>query len=390
MIKRKFVSNAGTAAKESQNLIRVISYNILAQSLLHNSINKVYLKLAKQKFFSWNYRKRLILKNILDHKPDIICTQEFEKGSIDKEMEKEGYCFTFCIRNNKEDGCMIAWKEPDFKLIKKYFIRFNTNDGSNIYCKNNVGLFVILEKNDTLFLVCCTHILYNRTRGDIKVGQIYQLMKCIDEITKKEKIKNVLLTGDFNSTHLSAIYEFVTKGSINLNEYSIKTLSGQELCYYDKKTYNRLVKNLKGEISLKNKEKTEESENLKISKEILEYSPVIDENKEEIILVKKEIKEKEEVDTNLKNEIPLKSCYHQIIQEGNSLEENENAISNPIVSYYSQDYAGTFDYIFYSDSLTPKQVLGLPDIKQFISKTTVLPNKNIPSDHFMLVADFYL
>jgi hypothetical protein len=55
---------------------------------------------------------------------------------------------------------------------------------SIIYDRDNVSVFAVLKflsNPDTCFIVSSTHLLYNSKRGDIKLGQTYQL---IDGLSK--------------------------------------------------------------------------------------------------------------------------------------------------------------------------------------------------------------
>jgi hypothetical protein len=49
-----------------------------------------------------------------------------------------------------------------------------------IYSRDNVAVFAILKlisNPKKVFIVCNAHLLFNQNRGDIKLGQITQIMK---------------------------------------------------------------------------------------------------------------------------------------------------------------------------------------------------------------------
>jgi mRNA deadenylase 3'-5' endonuclease subunit Ccr4 len=63
----------------SDKLIRVMSYNILCDSLLCTSTNYKEEVCETSPILKWSERKNKIIKEILEHKCDIICIQEFER-----------------------------------------------------------------------------------------------------------------------------------------------------------------------------------------------------------------------------------------------------------------------------------------------------------------------
>ena len=58
-------------------------------------------------------------------------------------------------------------------------------DVSVIYDRDNIALFCVLKSisnPDTCFIVSNAHLLYNIKRGDIKLGQSYQLAESIAKL----------------------------------------------------------------------------------------------------------------------------------------------------------------------------------------------------------------
>jgi hypothetical protein len=59
------------------------------------------------------------------------------------------------------------------------------NDVSMIYDRDNIVLFAVLKylsNPDICFNVANAHLLYNTKRGDIKLGQTYQLTNALMKI----------------------------------------------------------------------------------------------------------------------------------------------------------------------------------------------------------------
>jgi len=66
------------------------------------------------------------------------------------------------------------------------------NDGSFneklIYSRDNIAVFAVLRLNSNPkkgFIVCSTHIIFNSSRGDIKLGQITQVLNTIKQLIGK-------------------------------------------------------------------------------------------------------------------------------------------------------------------------------------------------------------
>ena len=116
--------------------------------------------------------------------------------------------------------------------------------------------------------------------------------------------------------------------------------------------------------------------------EIINVYPIIKQNEDKlnkntkIELIKNEYYDESE-NLILKNENVLISCYKEII--GNE----------PEITFYTDGYRGTVDYIFHSiNNLKAKQILKIPSISDLENKEiNLIPNENNPSDHFPIVSD---
>ncbi|VVU94305.1 Endonuclease/Exonuclease/phosphatase family [seawater metagenome] len=69
---------------EKKDKIRIVTYNILAPSVAeNNSLHKIS---CKEECIKWFYRFELIKKEIMDLKPDIICLQEAQTSYVFKDI----------------------------------------------------------------------------------------------------------------------------------------------------------------------------------------------------------------------------------------------------------------------------------------------------------------
>jgi hypothetical protein len=67
---------------QKNNYIRVMSYNILCDSLASISTNIKESELKNFPFLNWEIRRKKILEEIKLHSPDILCIQELERDEI--------------------------------------------------------------------------------------------------------------------------------------------------------------------------------------------------------------------------------------------------------------------------------------------------------------------
>ena len=67
--------------EKSDNVLRIISYNILCNSLISTSTMIDNDICKSDPYLKWDNRKKVILEEIMEIKADIVCIQEFEKDS---------------------------------------------------------------------------------------------------------------------------------------------------------------------------------------------------------------------------------------------------------------------------------------------------------------------
>jgi len=359
-------------SKNEEN-IKILSYNILAQTLLGDSLQLTNEEIEEIPYLGVDYRFNKIVEKIEELKPDVCLFQEFEQNGKMQTLfssKKLTYEILFKKRpGNHQEGCAIAYDKTKFRLENYYGLEFQAENKKNVfyskkkgnpclYNKENVAVFALLESYKTKFyyLIICSHLLFNNSRGDIKLGQIYQLIK--SALLIKNNYKDIpiitILGADLNSTYNSAIYDFITSKSINV-EFLIKyNLSGQN---YEEYISSKSLAN----------------ENYRWFKEIINTYPKFDGHK--IILITKKYDYYEYYEDEsliLENKLIMKSFY----KEKNGKEPKQTS--------YSKGFQGTFDFLFYNTNydLKIQNVLEIPE------KEIKIPNENNPSDHFPLFVDF--
>lgn len=89
-----------------------------------------------------------------------------------------------------------------------------------------------MRKSDSRrLLVGNIHVLYNPSRGEVKLGQIRSLLSRAQTLSEKWGNVPVVLVGDFNSTPQSGIYKFLASSELNIMLYDRRELSGQKNCH---------------------------------------------------------------------------------------------------------------------------------------------------------------
>ena len=206
----------------------VLSYNVLAQQLLEEH---TYLyKHVDPDSLDWERRSHRILREVKDAKADVLCLQEVQSDHFNSffvpRLKHLGFTGIYKKRTgNKPDGCAIFYRTSKFNLIDTISVEYCKPD-VKLLDRDNIGLVALLtpkvkSSGDVPFLcVATTHLLYNPGRHDIKLAQLQLLFAELDHIAFKSSnglshnYHPVILTGDFNLTPDTSIYQFITGGSL--------------------------------------------------------------------------------------------------------------------------------------------------------------------------------
>ena len=212
---------------------------------------------------SWNYRKESILEdNLKSYSADLISLQECEDDAFEEyfqpQMRAEGYGSIFEKRGSVlHDGCAVFYKKSKFRLVHSIRIDFDDLDAekdlkslpypSAHLLTHNVAtaaLFEIKASEQRLenvygkrfVYVVNTHHYWDPLSPDIKLLQVQYLMEKLERFKAKMLASKaipiespILLAGDFNSTHDSAVYDYITSGSLENKKSSEERLISQVL-----------------------------------------------------------------------------------------------------------------------------------------------------------------
>ncbi|KAM9013597.1 protein angel homolog 1 isoform 1-T1 [Ara ararauna] len=229
---------------------RVMSYNILAQDLVEQSLD-LYLH-CHPNILNWNYRLPNLLQEIQHWDPDVLCLQEVQENHYLEQLEPtfKGMGFTCFYKRRtgkKTDGCAVCYKHSRFQLISFSPIEY-FRPGLDILNRDNVGLVLLLQpvlpegldlKAVSPLCVANTHVLFNPRRGDIKLAQMALLLAEIDKIAKTTEgsYYPVILCGDLNSVPDSPLYKFIRNGELSYHGMPAWKVSGQE--DFSQQSYSR-------------------------------------------------------------------------------------------------------------------------------------------------------
>ncbi|GMJ14912.1 catabolite repressor 4c [Hibiscus trionum] len=339
----------------SQDRFTVASYNILGDR--NASKHKdLYLNVPSD-YIRWGYRKRVLCEEIMSWSPDIICMQEVDKYfDLRNTMEKAGYVGSYKRRTGDNvDGCATFWKPTKFRLLERESIEFK-----GLGLRDNVAQLSVFEmcKDESRRLVVGNiHVLYNPSRGEVKLGQIRFLSSRAQVLSNRWGNAPVVLGGDFNSTPQSAIYKFLSTSELNIKLYSRRELSGQRGCHPSQ------VLGVNGESSL-----------VTVMDRLLNDCWTDEEVKAATGTANGDL---------VMHPLHLSSSYATVKGSTNTRDSNDE----PLATSYHSKFLGTVDYLWYSEGILPIKVLDTLPIDT-LRRTGGLPWKKIGSDHLALVSEF--
>ncbi|XP_047266038.1 carbon catabolite repressor protein 4 homolog 3 isoform X4 [Capsicum annuum] len=273
-------------------------------------------------------------------------------------LETAGYLGAYKRRTGGSvDGCAMFWKADKFQLLEGESIEFRQYG-----LRDNVAqlsVFEMREAQSRRLVVGNIHVLYNPSRGDVKLGQIRFLSSKAHILSEKWDHVPIVLAGDYNSTPQSPIYKFLSSSEqLNLMLHNRKELSGQRRCHPSQVLGLRRER---GSLFVL----MDRFFNSRWSEE--EMNVAIGAPRSHIAMH------------------PLKLNSSYAIVKGSLTTRDDGG--EPLATSYHSKFLGTVDYLWYSDGLTPTKVLDTLPVN-VLKKTGGLPYKKLGSDHLALVSEF--
>ncbi|KAK0527800.1 Glucose-repressible alcohol dehydrogenase transcriptional effector [Tilletia horrida] len=314
---------------------------------------------------AWDYRKELILQEVMSYSADVCCLQEVDIEQYEDyflhHLSQQDYEGVFwpksrarTMRDDERrhvDGCAIFFKANKWALIEKRLIEFNqlalqrpdfkkTQDMFNrVMTKDQIAVIALLENRATgaRLIVANAHIYWDPEFRDVKLVQVAMLMDELEKIAAQfaklpPKLSSMLaepyrkrgppayrdgtciptiICGDFNSVPDTGVYTFLRNGQISGDHEDFMS-----------HTYGRYTS------------------------------------------------------SGLEHKLSLRSAYEGI---------GELPFTN-----YTPNYKGVIDYVWYNtNALAVSGLLGDVD-PAYRDKVVGFPNAHFPSDHVCLLAEFTL
>ncbi|KAK9879423.1 hypothetical protein WA026_006490 [Henosepilachna vigintioctopunctata] len=328
-----------TRYRSWKNVFRIVTYNILADLYCDSDFSRDSLYAYCPPYaLQLDYRKQLILKELMGYNADIICLQEVDRKVFKHDLQPFlsfiGLQGEYAIKGGEvAEGVACFFRSNKFSLLKTDRIVFCEHIDkdplfSYIWSKvvENPKLVtrilelkttlqtVLLQSTDNeneLLFVANTHLYFHPDADHIRLLQagfaITFIQNSLETIKKEypEKRISLVFCGDFNSIPDCGIYKLFTTGSVPEDFIDYKSNAEEA------------VKNLK-----------------------------------------------------LEQNIPLAS-----------------ACGTPQFTNFTSGFADCLDYIFYqTNNLKVTQVVPLPSNEE-LTQNTALPSIVFPSDHIALISD---
>ena len=236
----------------SDNKFRVVSYNLLADLYADSDYSRTVLFAQCPPYaLDINYRKQLIIKELLGYKADIICLQEVDNKIFDYDLlpvlsEHDKFDGVFKRKGGQvSEGLACFWRTSKFKEIGwKQFILSDTLQSDkkfehmlrtvksqeklsesmlNRTTAINLVALESLVKPNTGLIVATTHLYFRPDADHLRLMQIALCTHHIEEMLENVKQSypgtnfSVILAGDFNSTPPFGVLEFMREGKIEEN-----------------------------------------------------------------------------------------------------------------------------------------------------------------------------
>ncbi|KAL9943617.1 Glucose-repressible alcohol dehydrogenase transcriptional effector [Verticillium nonalfalfae] len=273
-IERKFVT-IQEDVNPSLERIKVLSWNVLCDKY---ATPQTYGYTPSEPL-GWEYRKKLIYKEIGEKRADFLCLQEISTEAFKEEFSPELAKYEYRgvqwpktrakTMNERDalgvDGCATFFNASKFILLDKHVVEFatiainrpdmkNQHDVFNrVMPKDNIAVVIFLESRQTgaRFILVNGHLAWESVLADVKLIQTGILMEQVAKLAERwvrmpavkdkkpfafsgsgdkaspvvepapsQEYRNVtdiplLVCGDFNSTLDSSVYELLAQGRVS-------------------------------------------------------------------------------------------------------------------------------------------------------------------------------
>ncbi|KAK4203038.1 Endonuclease/exonuclease/phosphatase [Triangularia verruculosa] len=189
--------------------VSIMTWNILCERFA----TKIMYGYTPPAALEWQYRRDLILDDICNRNPDIICLQEISRIAYEDEfsvhLAKHGYKGVHWSRPKIKtlptvlipgvDGCATFWKTDKWILLQKEMLDYpqlimarpDMKQNHDVYNrampKDNIGTICMLESRETgaRMVVANTHLAWEPELCDVKILQTACLLEHVTKYADK-------------------------------------------------------------------------------------------------------------------------------------------------------------------------------------------------------------
>ncbi|RPD52340.1 hypothetical protein L226DRAFT_457927 [Lentinus tigrinus ALCF2SS1-7] len=205
---KHFVAQPERENDPSSESFSLLSYNILCERCATERLYGYTPSWALQ----WDYRKELILSEVLSHNADFICLQEVDNAQYEeyflKHLEQHEYEGVHWSKGRYKnmteqerrlmDGCATFYKASKYTLVEKHLIEFSqvamqrqdfkkTDDMFNrVLGKDHMAVVTLLENKETgtRIIIANAHIHWDPQYRDVKLVQVALLVEEVEKIAQ--------------------------------------------------------------------------------------------------------------------------------------------------------------------------------------------------------------
>ena len=219
--------------------IRIVSWNILAESYLTRRSHRELPRLYQNCVFSPRARRAVLhkrLRHFCELNVDILCLQEVDMPlEVLKECGYDSILTPTAREGNgtggRVDACGIYFQRDKWKSCGHELIRLddlatlgqtgtmlpisNLQGLSTSFLRRNVALVCRLQhvESNKKIVVANAHCYWNPEYSYVKLCQVHYVVKRAHEFCKEGE--GVVFCGDLNSPPHSSVYEYLSKGKVN-------------------------------------------------------------------------------------------------------------------------------------------------------------------------------
>ncbi|XP_011150395.1 2',5'-phosphodiesterase 12 isoform X2 [Harpegnathos saltator] len=227
---------------------RIMSYNILADAYTDSVYSKdVLFPYCPEYALDIDYRKLLILKEIVGFNSDIICLQEVDRKIYEQDLLPSlsmlYYDGIYVTKNVISEGLAMFFNHERFDMLnveskvishdvdspkfKEVWSKIENDRVKERFLNRNTTVQVMSlrskENPSKILVVGNTHLYFRPGACHIRLLQGYYAITYINEVAKAIREENpgcdvsVLLSGDFNSVPERGVYRLFTENYIPEN-----------------------------------------------------------------------------------------------------------------------------------------------------------------------------